>query len=304
MTNNLHSDLATLLDFFRKQREKLPSEYAYMPGLLPAPSFFSVKKLQEYVNNPLISPAWIHVISKGKSVPLEEACYFKSVQSNQLQFMNKDLLNNQLKNGAALVLEGVDILDAEINRFTGELENILPCSLSNCVAMFSQYGNEAYEGHCDSDDVLVVQVSGEKLWHIYEPQQRRYADTTHMDKQRLGKEIKQIVLKPGDALYVRAGVPHMCETPNDHSLHLAFDLIDSTPNVAQITSEANGIYDYECEEPFAPASDVMKRYIKLIESDDFQNFLVSATKGVRDDASKFRQCIGRSSTVDALSKYS
>ena len=35
-----------------------------------------------------------------------------------------------------------------------------------------------------------------------------------------GKRIADIVMKPGDALYVRAGVPHICETAADHSLHL------------------------------------------------------------------------------------
>ena len=303
MSTTLHTELEVLLEFFMKQRANRPSDYAYAPGLVDNPSVFSVEAFQNHINNPLLNPAWVHLISRGQSVPLQDACLFKEVQGNQLGFINKDFINGHLQDGAAIVLEGVDILDRQINAFIAEMEQALPCSLCNCVAMFSQSGNEAYEGHCDSDDVLVIQVSGEKLWHIYEPQQRRYADTTHLNQQQLGKEIKQITVKPGDALYVRAGVPHRCDTPGDHSLHLAFDLIDSTPNVSQITTEANRIYDFECEEPYSPASKVMERYVKLIQSPDIQHSLDAATKSFKEDARAFRQSIGRSSSVDALSKY-
>lgn len=303
MSEALHSELKQLLDFYLEQRKNPPKEYTYQEKLLSSPGFFSVKALQEHINNPLISPAWVHLVKQGKSVPLEDVCYFKAVQGNQLRFMNKDLMNNELNNGAALVLEGVDILEPGINAFVGKVEDALPCSLSNCVAFFSQTGNEAYEGHCDSDDVLVVQLSGKKLWHIFAPQQRRFADTTHLSKAQMGPVIKEITMRPGDVLYVRAGVPHVCKTTGDHSLHLAFDLIDSTPNVSQITSEANKLYDYECEESYAPATKVMDRYMNLIKSSEFQNFLQTATQGVKDDARVFRQCIGRASAVTALSKY-
>lgn len=292
-----------LLDFYLEQRQNPPTDFTYAPGVIPSPSFFTVKSLQEHLNNPLLNPAWVNVVSHGRSVSLEPACLYKQVQSNQLQFMDKGLINNELKNGAAVVLEGVDILDASINAFVAKLEDALPCSLSGCVAFFSQTGNEAYEAHCDSDDVLVIQLSGKKLWNIYEPQQRRFADTTHLKGEQLGPKIKQLTMRPGDAMYLRAGVPHMCNTSGDHSLHLAFDLIDSTPNVEQITQEANRVYEHACEDAHAPPSKVMKRYINLLESDDFQEFLIKATQGVKEDAKHFRQCIGNSSGVRALSKY-
>jgi hypothetical protein len=303
MKNKLHKDLKILLDFYMKQRQNPPEDFTYVPGLIPSPSFFTVKALQEHLNNPLLNPAWVHLVSHGRSVSLEPACLYKQVQSNQLHFMDKELINNELRNGAAVVLEGVDILEASINTFVGKIEDALPCSLSGCVAFFSQTGNEAYEAHCDSDDVLVIQLSGKKSWNIYAPQQRRFANTTHLKGAQLGPKIKELTMRPGDAMYLRAGVPHMCNTIGDHSLHLAFDLIDSTPNVEQITREANSIYDQACEESHAPPSQVIKRYINLLESDDFQAFIDRATKGVKEDARYFRQRIGNSSGVRALSKY-
>jgi len=119
----------------------------------------------------------------------------------------------------------------------------------------------------------------------------------------MGPKTNEVIMRSGDALYVRAGVPHLCQTTGDHSLHLAFDLVDSTPSVEQVTHEANKPYDYACEEPYSPPAWVMQRHISLLESVDFQNFLKSATKDVREDDRKFRQCIGRASGVRALEKY-
>jgi ribosomal protein L16 Arg81 hydroxylase len=184
------------------------------------------------------------------------------------------------------------------------LDAALPCALSNCVAFFSQRENEAYGGHRDTDDVLVVHVAGEKLWHIFAPQQRRYFNNSPLTREQMGQQVAELIMRPGDALYVRAGVPHMCQTTGDHSLHLAFDLCDRTPNIEQITHEANTRYNHACEDPYAPAANVAERYITLLRSPGFQRDLVSATQQVKNNATVFRQRIGKSSGVRALSKYS
>ena len=304
MNKKLHKDLKLLLNFYLKQRQNPPKDFKHSPGIISSPSFFTVKDLQQHLNNPLLNPAWVHFVSNGKSVSLEPACLFKKVQSNQLQFMDKRLINQALIDGAAVVLEGVDILDAGINTFVGKLEDALPCSLSGAVAFFSQAGGtEAYEAHCDSDDVLVVQLSGKKQWNLYAPQQRRFADTTHLKGDKLGPKIKELTMYPGDAMYVKAGVPHMCQTTGDHSLHIAFDLIDSTPDVKQITEEANNAYDYACEESHASPTRVIKRYVELLESEDFQQYIEKATIGVKQEAKQFRESIGNSASIRALSKY-
>ncbi|KPK55904.1 MAG: hypothetical protein AMS22_02940 [Thiotrichales bacterium SG8_50] len=303
MQEQLHEDLDTLLAFFLEQVANPPDTFAYSSGLIASPSFFSVKALQTLVSNPLLSPAWIFLKNGRQPVSLEEHYLYKLVQSKNLAFMDKQIINQELSKGAALVLEGIDILDPDINAFSARLDDALPCSLTNCVAFFSQSGSEAYEGHVDADDVLVVQISGEKLWHIFARQQRRYAGTDRLTREQLGPEVKELRMRAGDALYVRAGVPHLCHTPGDHSLHLAFDLIDSTPNPKQITDEANRIYEYASEDPYVPAAKVMDKYIELLKSPEFQNSLKVGTQNVKEGAKNFRRSIGRASQVTALSKY-
>ena len=303
MTNALNNEFEKLLEFFLEQRTNPPEIFTYAQGLVPNPGFFSVRTLQSHLNNPMLDPSWVHLILKGKSVSLEPACLFKPVQNLQIGFIDKDFINDALAKGSAVLLEGIDILEPAINAFVARLDEALPCSLCSCGAFFSQPGSEAYPAHCDSDDVLAIQLSGQKTWQIFTPQQRRYAELDHLTQEQLGPVIQEVTMRPGDALYVPAGVPHLVKTTGDHSLHMSFDLIDKTPSVEQITQEANKLYDYSCEDPYAPASKVMERYIKLLESEDFQGMLAAATQNLKNDAKQFRQRVGRSASVEALSKY-
>jgi hypothetical protein len=303
MRDTLHPELQQLLDFFLATHRKPPEAYAIAAGLLPSPQFFSVAQLQQHLNNPLLAPDWVHLRARGQTVPLDGACLWKTVQTRKLVFMDKQLIDEQLRRGAAIVLEGLDILDERINAFTARVDAALPCALINCVAFFSQRGNEAYGGHRDSDDVLVVQVAGAKRWHIFAPQQRRHFGNAPLTREQMGREIADVVLHAGDALYLRAGVPHSCETPGEFSLHLSFDLCDRTPNIEQITHEANARYNQACADTHAPATDVVDRYVKLLQSPDFSGELTAATRQLRDNATAFRERIGRSAAIRALDRF-
>lgn len=255
------------------------------------------------MRNPLLSPEWVFLNNKGQPVPLEPHNLFKQVQSRQLRFLDKAFINEQLRQGAALVLEGIDILDPGINAFSSRLDSALPCSLTNAVAFFSQATSEAYQGHVDTDDVLVIQISGEKVWSIFAPQQRRYAGIENLSREQMGPKIKDLTMRPGDVLYVRAGVPHVCRTSADHSLHLAFDIVDSTPSPKQITEEANRIYEYASADAYLPPAQVMDKYIEILKSPEFQASLRDGTQSMKEGARNFRQAIGKASALDALSKY-
>jgi hypothetical protein len=304
MEENVQLEFRKLLEFFSRQCAERPQVFTHASGLIPDPAFFSVERLQQYLNNPLLNKDWVDLKLGGKPVSLESSCLSKTVQRKELQFMDKHVLDECLRRGGAVVLEGIDILDSSINSFVAQVDEALPCAFSNCVAFFSQRESEAYGGHRDSDDVLVVQISGEKRWRIFEPQQRRYFNNSPLTIPQMGKQAAGVVMKAGDVLYVRAGVPHICQTTGDHSLHLAFDLCDRTTNIEQITHEANKRYNHACEEPHVPASKVVDKYIALLNSAAFQADLGTATRRLRQDAIEFRKSIGRASAVAALSKYS
>jgi len=201
-----------------------------------------------------------------------------------------------------VVLEGLDILDPRINALLTRIDESFPCVMSNCVAFFSQRDNEAYQGHCDTDDVLVFQLEGRKTWQLYEPQQRRYLGVSDQSDEQLGPVKEEITMRPGDALYVRAGTPHRCLTPGDYSLHLSFDLGDRTPNVEQITARADQRYLYATAPVYGALPQVVDKYIDILQSPDFQAVLKAETEAKRSNIKQFRQQIGRAAGINYFGK--
>ena len=302
MKQKLHKELQALLDFYHRQRQSPPEVFTYAAGIIDKPGFFTMADLQRHLNNPLLQPEWLHVKLDGKRIELEKTCFYKTVQGRKLHFMDKEVLGNTISKGAAVVLEGIDILEPGINEFAARLDDSLPCVLSNSEVFLSQQGSEAYEGHCDADDVLVVQLAGKKTWQLFQPQQRRYADIQELNDQQLGPVMEEIAMRPGDVLYVRAGVPHRCVTSAPFSLHMSFDLVDNTPTTAEISGEANNQYKHACELPYASTTSVVDRYVSILKSDEFLSALQQATEFKRTEIARFREMLGRSSAIKSLGK--
>ena len=152
------------------------------------------------------------------------------------------------------------------------------------------------------DDVLVFQLEGRKTWQLYEPQQRRYLGVSDQSDEQLGPVKEEITMRPGDALYVRAGTPHRCLTPGDYSLHLSFDLGDRTPNIEQITAWADQRYLSATAPVYSPLSKVVDKYVEVLRDADFQAGLKAETEKKRNDIKQFRQQMGRASAINYLSK--
>jgi ribosomal protein L16 Arg81 hydroxylase len=116
--------------------------------------------------------------------------------------------------------------------------------------------------------------------------------------------MQELTMRPGDALYLRAGVPHRCVTSAPFSLHMSFDLVDNSPLLAEIAKQATNQYAHACELPYAPLSNVVDRYVGILKSDQFQAALGEATEFKRGEIMKFRNMIGRTSNVKSLNKFS
>lgn len=302
MKQKLHSDLSTLLTFYHKNRESRPEEFTYKAGLISKPSFFSLNDFRQHLNNPLLKPEWIHIKRDGKSIPTDSSLHSKNVQMRHLHFMDKEIINQEVEKGAALVLEGIDILDPSVNSFCALLDKGLPCGLANSVVFFSQKGNEAYEAHADTNDVIVVQLEGKKSWKLYERRPRSYLGSANLSNEQLGPVKYELTLRPGDALYVRTGIPHQCKTETNYSLHMSFDLLDRTPEPQLITAEANHQYNFACAEAYVSSAEVIDKYIEILKSSKFQDEVITETNNIKNEIAKFRDRVSRASGVRSLSK--
>lgn len=299
----LHPDLERLLAFLRAARADPPETFRHGPGVAPNPSFFSVESLQQHLNNPLLHPDWVALVFRGQVIPLQQACFYKIVQTKKLLFIDKRPMDDYLARGASVVLEGLDVLDPAINAFLAQVDATLPCALANGVAFFSQRENEAYRGHIDQDDVLVIHVCGEKKWRLFSLQPPRKVNMNELTPEQMGQQIAELTMRPGDALYMRSGIPHVCETTGSHSLHLSFDLADRTPTIESQIETALDRYRQASCASYTPADDVAKAFASILESGEFAADAARRTEALRTGARAFRERIGSASAIRSLSRF-
>jgi hypothetical protein len=94
-------------------------------------------------------------------------------------------------------------------------------------AYLTPAGNRGFATHYDTHDVFVLQVDGRKRWRIHEPvlaepleRQSWGGRAEEVSATAAGDPALDVVLSPGDALYLPRGWLHAADALGERSLHL------------------------------------------------------------------------------------
>ncbi len=258
--SELPSQLRLLRDFYYEAL-RLPDEtsMAHAPGLIDKPAFFTLEHLQRHLNNPLLMPSWFSLFWKGKAVDCTPAVGRKMIQQAELSFLDKRIVQEYLSHGAALVLEGIERLEPDINSLCSAIDAPHECVMSKAVVFFSQHGTEAYRGHFDMQDTLVIHLSGRKKWRIYEQLAPRHVNQGELTPGQMGKLQAEIVMNPGDALYLKSSTPHLVETTGPYSLHMSFDICDHNLSAEETLDLLMQEFRIDGTGPYTPAKTVVEK---------------------------------------------
>ena len=174
-------------------------------------------------------------------------------------------------NGFSLIIDAMQRRWTAIFRFARHLHDEVQCHLVSCNLYLtpnslgcSQCDDDGrrsgLESHWDFMDVIVVQIYGEKMWSVAsEPivylsnqDQKRKPTLEELERFR-NSRYNDVLLRPGDALYIPRGFIHNASTiivdesgDRTPSLHLTFGL----EHVCETTFEAlvhHAIHDFISE---------------------------------------------------------
>jgi len=137
-----------------------------------------------------------------------------------------DRILTELNGGSTLVLQGLHRTWPPLVEFATDLAGELghPVQVN---AYITPPENRGFAAHYDVHDVFVLQVAGHKRWHVHEPvvrnplpdqpwQQHRTAVASRAAEQPL----IDVVLEPGDSLYLPRGYLHSADALGEISIHL------------------------------------------------------------------------------------
>ncbi len=137
------------------------------------------------------------------------------------------------RTGATVVLQGLHLTDPVLARFATNLALELdqPVQVNAYLSPSSARGLDV---HFDYHDVFVVQLEGTKRWRVWAPTDRSRDPISGKHAvprpraDELGEPILDLVLEPGDVLYLPRGHPHVAETTDRSSAHLTVGLLAIT----------------------------------------------------------------------------
>ncbi|XP_050425267.1 ribosomal oxygenase 1 isoform X2 [Adelges cooleyi] len=141
-------------------------------------------------------------------------------------------------NGCSVRLLNPQLFAPEIYKLMSNLQEYFS-SLVGCNVYLTPPFSQGFAPHYDDIEAFVVQVNGEKHWRVYKPLSQ--CDTLPRTSSRnfqqgeIGSPILDVILRPGDFLYMPRGYIHQADTlfTETHSLHLTFS-----------TYQQNSMYDF------------------------------------------------------------
>jgi len=128
--------------------------------------------------------------------------------------------------GATLVLQGLHRIWPPLIEYARRLGRELRRPLQ-VNAYLTPPGSQGFSTHYDTHDVFVLQVDGTKRWRIHPPvladpleKQAWGGRADEVAATAAGEPALDVVLAPGDALYLPRGWLHSAEALGSRSLHL------------------------------------------------------------------------------------
>jgi hypothetical protein len=139
-----------------------------------------------------------------------------------------------LADGASLVLNDIDMAAPGLDGVAAvarALEEALEAKVqANLYA--SPRERQAFASHYDTHDVFALHVEGEKLWRIYEGRADNPVEhpaftaltRAHHEKAK-GKVAFEVLMRPGDLLYLPRGQYHDAVARSERTIHIAFGAV-------------------------------------------------------------------------------
>jgi ribosomal protein L16 Arg81 hydroxylase len=137
-------------------------------------------------------------------------------------------VNQLYADGATVILSGLHERLPQLARYCRAMEAAMSARVQTNIYM-TPPGNQGFNPHYDSHDVLVLQVQGTKEWRVYgTPIELPLNDQGFERGMDVGEEVMRFLLEPGDTLYLPRGMAHDAVATDDTSLHITTGLMFRT----------------------------------------------------------------------------
>lgn len=154
----------------------------------------------------------------------------RSAYVDSAGFIDRGSVAELHRGGATIILQQAHQIEPPLGRLCRGLEHVFSCHVQTNLYL-TPPNAQGFKTHYDNHDVLVIQISGEKAWRLYDkPVDTPYrGEGFEAGKYESGALKQDFVLKAGDCAYVPRGLMHDALTSGEEpSLHITVGLIVRT----------------------------------------------------------------------------
>ncbi|MEV6634533.1 cupin domain-containing protein [Actinoplanes sp. NPDC051470] len=202
-------------------------------GELPGGGFtdlFSPADADELISRRGLRTPFLRVADRGTVLPATRFTGPGGLGAEVGDQVADDKILRLYADGATLVFQGLHRIWPPLIEFIQELGAELNQPLQ-VNAYLTPPGNQGFATHYDTHDVFVLQVDGTKRWIIHEPVISEPLERQAWGERRdevtataSGASALDVVLRPGDALYLPRGWLHAASAQDARSLHLTIGI--------------------------------------------------------------------------------
>lgn len=211
-------------EYYNRKPLHIPAVGAKFSSLMDWNSLNSMLNMTE-----VWTPSSLQLVQDGEIMPAAQYCR-PSVDSEGKSQLRPDakLVTTLLEQGASLIANSIDTLTPGLAAIADSLESAL-----NGKAQTNLYCSwrerRAFNSHFDTHDVFAIHTVGEKTWYIYEgrldnpishPKFKNFGQAYHETNK--GKIIAEVMMRPGDLLYIPRGQYHDALASSDGTIHVSF----------------------------------------------------------------------------------
>ncbi|HEY0532208.1 MAG TPA: cupin domain-containing protein [Actinoplanes sp.] len=201
-----------------------------VPGASGFTDLLSPAAVDELLSRRGLRTPFLRVAQQGKVLPAAQFTGSGGAGAEIGDQVVDDKILRLYADGATLVLQGLHRLWPPLidyaRRLGAELRRPLQVN-----AYLTPPGSRGFSTHYDTHDVFVLQVEGTKHWRIHEPvlpdpieQQAWGGRADEVAATAEGEPAVDVILAPGDALYLPRGWLHSAEAQGSRSLHLTIGI--------------------------------------------------------------------------------
>jgi hypothetical protein len=193
-----------------------------------APALFGWDRLNDVLAHQRLGPPRLKLEKAGGDAGKGVFRERRTSRNHLIHDIDLPLLYERVRDGATLILDAVNEFGGPLQRLCdGLASEFSASSQANLYACWGQ--SQGFDVHWDDHDVFVIHLEGSKRWMLYgvtrpAPLRRDLSD----DHARPSEAVEEILLEPGDMLYLPRGYWHAAVGVGGPTLHLTIGLTRKT----------------------------------------------------------------------------